>query len=177
VLEVSGVPTWHRTAIREADRPGDLGAVAALHGLLYSREYGMDTTMEAHVAADLAELVLARDREAGAGPGRLWVAELDGGIVGATGLTRSDDEPGRGQLRWVLLDPAARGRGLGRDLLARALGEARERGYDGVYLWTVAGLDAAHHLYEQAGFRTTVERETRKWGIDTVEQRMDLTFG
>lgn len=171
------MPTLRRTAIREADRPGDLGAVAALHGVLYSREYGMDVTMEAHVAAGMAELVLARHREGDAAPGRLWVAELDGRVVGATGLTRAADEPGWGQLRWVLLDPAARGRGLGRALLETALREARERHYAGVYLWTVGGLDAAHHLYEQAGFRTTASHPARKWGIDTVEQRMDLAFG
>jgi hypothetical protein len=68
------VTTQQKAAIREADRPGDLGAVAALHGVLYSREYGMDVTMEAHVAAGMAELVLARFREGGAAPGRLWVA-------------------------------------------------------------------------------------------------------
>lgn len=168
------MPTQQKTGIREADRPGDLGAVAALHGVLYSREYGMDTTMEAHVAVGMAELVLTRHREGDAAAGRLWVAETDGRVVGATGLTRADDEPGRCQLRWVLLDPAARGLGLGRALLQTALREARDRHCTGVFLWTVAGLDAAHHLYEQAGFRTTLTRPARKWGIDTVEHRMDL---
>ncbi|MFE5587939.1 GNAT family N-acetyltransferase [Kitasatospora sp. NPDC056531] len=160
--------------VREADRPGDLGAVAALHGVLYAREYGMDATMEAYVAAGMAELVLARVREGDAAPGRLWVAELDGRVVGATGLVRAQERPGWGQLRWVILDPDVRGRGLGRRLLGAALAEARARSYEGVLLWTVAGLDAAHHLYAQAGFELTVSRPAHKFGLDTVEQRMDL---
>ncbi|MFE4393038.1 MULTISPECIES: GNAT family N-acetyltransferase [Streptomycetaceae] len=162
--------------IREALRPGDLGAVAALHGVLYSREHGMDATMEAYVAAGMAELVLARAREGGAAPGRLWVAEIDGRVVGATGLVRAEERPGWGQLRWVILDPDARGRGLGRRMLETALDEARARAYEGVLLWTVEGLGAAHHLYATAGFELTVSRPARKFGVDAVEQRMDLRF-
>lgn len=160
--------------VREADRPGDLGAVAALHGVLYTREYGMDATMEAYVAAGMAELALARAVEGTPAPGRLWVAELDGRVVGATGLVRAEERPGWGQLRWVILDPVARGRGLGRRILDLALAEARARGYEGVLLWTITGLDAAHHLYAEAGFELTVSRPARKFGLDTVEQRMDL---
>ncbi|WP_031075057.1 GNAT family N-acetyltransferase [Streptomyces sp. NRRL WC-3742] len=162
--------------VREADRPGDLGAVAALHGVLYTREYGMDATMEAYVAAGVAELVLARAAEGSAAPGQLWVAELDGRVVGATGLVRAQERPGWGQLRWVLLDPAARGRGLGRRMLEVALDEARARAYEGVLLWTIAGLEAAHHLYAKAGFALTVSRPVHKFGLDTLEQRMDLRF-
>ncbi|MEU4116708.1 GNAT family N-acetyltransferase [Kitasatospora sp. NPDC028055] len=160
--------------VREADRPGDLGAVAALHGVLYTREYGMDATMEAYVAAGMAELVLASAVEGSAAPGRLWVAELDGRVVGAVGLVRAEERPGWGQLRWVVLDPVARGRGLGRRMLELALTEARDRRYDGVLLWTIAGLDAAHHLYATAGFELALSRPARKFGLDTVEQRMEL---
>jgi GNAT superfamily N-acetyltransferase len=163
-------------SIRDGDRPGDLGAVAALHGVIYAREYAMDNTMEAYVATGMADLWLAWEREGDLGAGRLWVAELDGRIVGATGLTRSDDQPGWGQLRWVLLAPEARGHGLGRALFDAAMDEARARGYTGVYLWTVAGLDAAHHIYKSAGFQVTHSRPARKWGIDAIEQRMELVL-
>ncbi|MGW9206822.1 hypothetical protein ACWGR4_07510 [Embleya sp. NPDC055664] len=74
--------------IRDADRPGDLGAVAALHGVLYRREYGMDATMEASVAAGMAEPVPARAREGDDGPGRMWVADDGERVLGAVGLTR-----------------------------------------------------------------------------------------
>ena len=163
-----------KATIREANRPGDLGAVAALHGVLYAREYGMDRTMEAHVAAGMAELVLACEREGSSDPGCLWVADLDGRVVGATGLTRADDEPGWAQLRWVILDPAARGGGVGQRLIGTALDEARRRGCRGVFLRTVAGLEAAHHLYEKAGFTVTESHPARMWGIDTVVQHMEL---
>ncbi|NUP32014.1 MAG: GNAT family N-acetyltransferase [Streptomycetaceae bacterium] len=161
--------------VRDGTRPGDLGAVAALHGTLYAAEYGMDTTMEAYVAVGLAELVMAWHDEGSYAAGRLWVAELDGRIVGATGLTRAEDD--WGQLRWVVLAAEARGRGAGRALFECAMTEARTRAYRGVYLWTVAGLDAAHHLYKSAGFRLTDSAPARKWGVDAVEQRMELEFG
>ncbi|MGC0415652.1 GNAT family N-acetyltransferase [Embleya sp. AB8] len=158
--------------IREATRPGDLGAVAALHGVLYSDEYGMDATMEAGVAAGMAELVLARAREGGDGPGRMWVAEGAGRVLGAVGLTR--EEGGWTRLRWVVLDPAARGQGVGRALLDTALAEARRREAVGVYLWTIAGLSASRYLYDRAGFTLTEEHPARFCGIDAVEQRFEL---
>ncbi|NUU24618.1 MAG: GNAT family N-acetyltransferase [Streptomycetaceae bacterium] len=167
---------YAKASIRDGDRPGDLGAVAALHGIIYAREYAMDTTMEAYVATGMAEMWLAWEREGNTDAGRLWVAELDGRIVGATGLTRSDDQPGWGQLRWVLLAPEARGHGLGRAMFEAAMDEARARGYVGVYLWTIAGLDAAHHLYKAAGFKLTDSYPARKWGIDAIEQRMELVL-
>jgi GNAT superfamily N-acetyltransferase len=122
----------------------------------------------------MAALVLACASEGGDGPGRLWVADDGTRVVGAVGLTR--EEPGRMRLRWVILDPAARGRGIGRALVTTALDEARRRGAIGVYLWTIAGLPAARHLYDEAGFTLTEEHKTRSWGIDTIEQRMDLTL-
>ncbi|MFE4356507.1 GNAT family N-acetyltransferase [Kitasatospora sp. NPDC056800] len=72
--------------------------------------------------------------------------------------------------------PDARGRGLGRRMLETALDEARARAYEGVLLWTVEGLGAAHHLYATARFELTVSRPARKFGVDAVEQRMDLRF-
>ncbi|MGW0663574.1 N-acetyltransferase family protein [Streptodolium elevatio] len=163
-------------SIRDGTRPGDLGAVAALHGVIYAHEYGMDTTMEAYVASGLADLWLAWDRDGTYDAGRLWVAELDGEVVGATGLTRGDEAPGWCQLRWVVLDPRARGRGLGRALFEAAMDEARARRAIGVYLWTVAGLEAAHQLYKSAGFRLTHSEPAHKWGVDAIEQRMELTL-
>jgi len=158
--------------IRVGDRPGDLGAVAALHGLLYSREHGMDATMEADVATGMAALVCARVREGGDAPGVLWVADDGERVVGAVGLTREDG--GLTRLRWVILHPDARGLGVGRALVDTALAEARRRGSRGVYLWTIAGLSASRHLYDRAGFTVTEELPGRAWGIEAVELRMDL---
>ncbi|MDI2127208.1 GNAT family N-acetyltransferase [Yinghuangia seranimata] len=164
------------SSLREATRPGDLGAVVALHGVLYTDEYGMDGTMEALAAQQIAELVLTWHSEGTYDAGKMWVAELDGRVVGAVAMVRGDAPDGWGRLRWVILHPDARGRGIGRALFERAMTEARDRGYAGVYLWTIAGLDAAHHLYKSAGFRVTHSEPTRTWGIDAIEQRMELPF-
>ncbi|MFI6982069.1 GNAT family N-acetyltransferase [Embleya sp. NPDC050154] len=169
---MTSTPDPAAVTIRDATRPGDLGAIAALHGVLYSREYGMDTTMEADVAAGMARLVQARAREGDDGPGRMWVAEDGRRVLGGIGLTREED--GWMRLRWVILDPAARGRGVGGALLDTALVEARRRDAAGVYLWTIAGLGASRHLYDRAGFTLTEEHPARAWGIDAVEQRFDL---
>src|SRR5215216_1692134 len=116
--------------IRAGDQQGDLGAVAAMHGVLYGREQRMDQTVEAYIASGLAEFVTARARD-GEEAGRLWVAEAEGRLVGSIGITRATDDAA--QLRWFLVDPSQRGRGLGRRLLDAALGYARSRGFRSVF--------------------------------------------
>ncbi|MGI8552411.1 MAG: GNAT family N-acetyltransferase [Dehalococcoidia bacterium] len=158
--------------MRDDLRPGDLGSVVRMHRLLYGREEGLDTTFEAYVALALAEFALARDRE-GEQAGWLWLAELDEQPVGSVGLVRFSAS--EAQLRWFLISPAARGQGLGRRLLREVLDRARATGYQSVFLWTYRGLDAAAHLYQEAGFRLSETRETHQWGREVViEQRYDL---
>ena len=115
--------TANEVRIRHTLRPGDLGMIVHLHGVLYAREYGLDTTFEPYVAKPLADFVLA-------GNGRLWVAELDDRIVGSIAVVDADN--GEGQLRWFLLAPEARGTGArpppagdGARLLPRAPHAAR----------------------------------------------------
>ncbi|MEW6073863.1 MAG: GNAT family N-acetyltransferase [Planctomycetota bacterium] len=96
--------------LRSDIRPGDLGAIVHLHGILYAREHGFDPTFGAYVAGPLAEFV----RESRAG-GRLWIAEREGRLVGCIAIVAA--APGVAQLRWLLPAPAARGRGLGRRVL------------------------------------------------------------
>jgi GNAT superfamily N-acetyltransferase len=171
-MEMVNLIPHSQALIRAGDQPGDLGAVAAMHGVLYGREQGMDQTVEAYIAGGLADLVTARARD-GEEAGRLWVAEADGRLVGSVGITKASDAA---QLRWFLVDPSERGRGLGRRLLDTAIGYARSGGFRSVFLWTIAGLEPAHHLYRQAGFTLTESRPVRQWGLDVVEQRFDLAF-
>ena len=159
--------------IRRATEPGDLGAVVALHGRLYSAEYGMDQTMEAYSAVGIGEFVLER-LERGPEAGELWVAEIGGRIAGAVSMQA---EEGMGRLRWLVLDTSLRGRGVGRALVEASLDYARERGFPGVFLTTIAGLDAAHGIYRKAGFELTGSAPVAKWGIETEEQRFELAFG
>jgi len=171
VVEMVNLIPHSQALIRAGDQPGDLGAVAAMHGVLYCREQGMDQTVEAYIAGGLADLVTARARD-GDEAGRLWVAEAGGRLVGSIGITTATDDAA--QLRWFLVDPSQQGRGLGRRLLDTTLGYTRSRGFRSVFLWTIAGLARAHHLYSQAGFTLTESRRVRQWGIDVVEERFDL---
>ena len=151
--------------IRHQLRPGDLGMVIHLHGVLYAREYGLDTTFEPYVAKPLADFAIS-------GAGRLWIAEEDGRVIGSIAVV--DAEDGVGQLRWFLLTPEARGTGLGRRMLETALTYCRDRGMRSVFLWSFAQLDDALRLYERAGFRITERNTSRLWGAERTEVRMDL---
>lgn len=159
--------------IRVATRPGDIGGAVALHGRLYTGEYGMDQTMEAYSAVGIGGFLLER-LERGPEAGELWVAEQDGRIVGAISMQA---EEGMGRLRWLVLDASLRGRGIGRALVEVALDYARGRGFPGVFLTTVKGLDAAHGIYRKAGFELTRTAPVGKWGLETEEQRFELSFG
>ncbi|GAA4611684.1 GNAT family N-acetyltransferase [Saccharopolyspora hordei] len=163
--------------VRTGPRPGDLGTVLAMHGRSYAREHRFDERFEAHVARGLADfaaaLGAARD-EPGTDPGRLWLAERDGEVVGTVALT--DEGSGVAQLRWFLVDPGVRGRGVGRRLVRELLDHARERGFQQVRLWTVGQLEAAAHLYLDAGFRCVERRPVRQWGqqLEELQYRLDL---
>jgi ribosomal protein S18 acetylase RimI-like enzyme len=148
-------------------RPGDLGAVVSLHGITYARERGFGPTFEAYVAAPLAEFV-----RRGAGRERLWLAEQGARLVGCVAIVAS--APRTAQLRCFLVEPAARGRGLGTRLLNEALAFCRACGYADVILWTESALTAAARLYRAAGFRKTEERPGRVWGVGLVEEKYEL---
>lgn len=161
--------------IRMGPRPGDLGTVLAMHGLIYAREYGFNEGFEAHVARGLAafaaSLGAAREDLSRPEPGWLWVAERDEAVLGTVALT--DEGDGIGQVRWFLVDPEARG-GLGRKLLDTLLAHARDQGFRQVRLWTVDGLDAAASLYRRAGFRCVAREPAHQWGHDLSEARYQL---
>jgi GNAT superfamily N-acetyltransferase len=153
--------------IRHELRPGDLGMVIYLHGVLYAREYGLDTTFEPYVAKPLADFAMS-------GAGRLWIAEEDSRVIGSIAVV--DAEKDVGQLRWFLLTPEARGTGLGRRMLETALAYCRDRGMRRVFLWSFAQLDEALSLYERAGFQITERNNSRLWGAERTEVRMDLAL-
>src|SRR5437867_1046179 len=104
-------------------RPGDLGRVLHLHGVVYSQEHGFDLTFEGYVAGTLGHFASPIDpaRE------RLWLAETAGRLVGCVALVKYADDVA--QLRWLLVDPASRGQGLGRRLVQEVIAFAREAGY------------------------------------------------
>lgn len=149
-------------------RPGDIGSVISLHGILYAQEYGYDHTFEAYVAAGAAEFAQAFDPH----KDRLWIAESGGQTIGSIAIVRRTTS--EAQLRWFLVHPNFREIGLGRILLQKALQFCGECGYKIIFLWTVSNLTIATHLYESAGFKQTEEKTSKLWGQTITEERYVL---
>lgn len=152
-------------------RPGDLGQVIARQAILYANEYGWNSEYEALVARILADFDQAYDpvREAA------WIADIDGRMAGSIFLVRGE-MPEVGRLRLLYVEPAARGAGVGKLLVAACIARAREVGYARLDLWTNSVLDAARHIYEQAGFRLIDEAPHRSFGKDLIGQTWSLAL-
>ena len=139
-------------------RPGDMGRVVQLHGELYAREFGYDATFEALVADIVAKYLRGFDRKRE----RCWIADLGGRVVGSVFLVR--ESPGIAKLRLLIVDPEARGLGLGRRLTRACLRFARAKGYRRMVLWTQSHLAAARAIYEAEGFRIVRREPHRSFG-------------
>jgi GNAT superfamily N-acetyltransferase len=150
--------------------PGCIGRIAALHASWYSANAGFGLTFESKVARELGEFcercVDGRDG--------LWLATRGGAIEGSIAIDASHAAADGAHLRWFVVSDALRGRGVGNDLLGKAIAFCRECGYDRVHLWTFQGLNAAAHLYRKHGFRLALERPGTQWGREVVEQRYEL---
>ena len=151
-------------------RPGDFGWIVARHAELYASEYGWTEPFEGLCAGIVADFANKHDpaRE------RCWIAEVNGENAGCVMLVRENDDVAR--LRLLLVDPKARGLGLGAALVDECLRFAREAGYKQITLWTHSVLTAARHIYEKAGFTLTSSEKRHTWGRDVVAEFWDLTL-
>jgi GNAT superfamily N-acetyltransferase len=155
--------------IRELGQPGDLGWVIKAHGEIYAREYGWDTRFEALVARIVADYAAGHDpaREAA------WIAQDEHGRrAGSVFCVRGDDDTA--VLRVLLVDPAARGAGLGGRLVDTCIGFAREAGYRRLRLWTTDNLAAARRAYTRRGFRLVAEAPHQGFGAGVTGQDYEL---
>ncbi|MBL7501296.1 MarR family transcriptional regulator [Frankia sp. CNm7] len=153
-----------------APRPGDLGWVIRANAEIYAEEFGWDASYEALVAR------IVSDYAAGADPRReaAWIAELDGEPAGCVFCVRHAEDTA--QLRLLLVDPAARGLGIGARLVDECLRFARQAGYRRMRLWTNSVLTDARRLYERAGFTLTASEPHRSFGHDLVGQIWEITL-
>ncbi len=154
--------------ILRAHQPGDMGWVVHRHGRLYAQEYGWDERFEALVAEIAAEFIKNFNPK----KERCWIAERHGEIVGSVFLVRKDDEIAK--LRLLLVEPSARGLGLGRRLVEECIRFASQVGYKKITLWTQSNLTAARAIYQKTGFHLSSQQNHKSFGKELVAETWDL---
>ncbi|MEU0072457.1 bifunctional helix-turn-helix transcriptional regulator/GNAT family N-acetyltransferase [Streptomyces sp. NPDC006332] len=166
-----GRPPRREDVVLRGPGPGDLGWIIQRNAALYAAEYGFDADYEGLVARIVADYTEDHDPALE----RTWIAELDGRPVGCVMCVR-DDVPGSARLRLLLVEPDARGLGIGDRLVGALVDFARDVGYRDIVLWTNDILGAARRIYQRHGFVLTAEKQHRSFGQDLTGQdwRLDL---
>lgn len=150
--------------------PGDMGWVTHRHGILYAQQYGWDQHFEALVAQIVSDFInnynFARER--------CWIAEMDGEIVGSVFIVQSSESAAK--LRLLLVEPKARGLGLGTRLVEECIRFARRSGYQKLMLWTNSVLVEARHIYQKTGFTLVDQEPHHSFGHDLIGETWELNL-
>ena len=149
-------------------RPGDMGWIVSRHGAVYAREFGWDERLEALTAEIVATFLRNPDRMREC----CWIAERDGENVGSVLLVKETEEVAR--LRLLLVEPQARGLGIGGRLVDECIRFARKAGYRKITLWTHRVLVAARHIYECAGFILVGSKKHNEFGKEVIGETWEL---
>jgi GNAT superfamily N-acetyltransferase len=149
---------------------GAIGRVTELHGLYYHEHWGFDHVFEAKIATGLSSFFGRYDERKDG----FWSVVSKDRIEGSIAIDGTLVKKKGAHLRWYIVSDEIRGKGMGSQLLERALAFCQKRNYKQVYLWTFAGLEAARHLYEKAGFELVEEKSGARWGTTVKEQRFEL---
>lgn len=169
IEELLGAQPEHKVPyILRPHQPGDMGWVVHRHGILYAEEYAWDEQFEALVAEIVTRFIQNYDpkRE------RCWIAEKDGDIVGSVFLVKQSDSTAK--LRLLLVEPNARGLGIGTRLVNECIKFAQQAGYSKIALWTNNILSAARHIYQKVGFRRVDEQRHQSFGQNLVAETWEL---
>ncbi|TCO72154.1 GNAT family N-acetyltransferase [Marinisporobacter balticus] len=146
----------------------DIDYLILRHQILYPAEYGLSSAFVNDVNRVVHQFVGHFD----ASKECILIAEVDGRRLGSIAISKSDDKTA--QLRFFLLEPEARGKGIGKKLIEDALDFCREKGYTHIFLETISKLKTARHIYKSKGFKITHTQENPAWGKDVIEERWDM---
>jgi DNA-binding MarR family transcriptional regulator/GNAT superfamily N-acetyltransferase len=164
----AGTPAPHGAFILRPPKPGDFGWIVKRNAQIYAEEYGWIAPFEGLCAQIVADFVNKHDpkRE------RCWIAEMHGETIGSIMLAKETERVAR--IRLLVLDPKARGLGIGARLVDESIQFARRAGYKKITLWTHSVLTAARHIYEKSGFKLMRSERHRSWGRPVVSEHWDL---
>jgi N-acetylglutamate synthase-like GNAT family acetyltransferase len=145
----------------------DINLIIERHVVIYNSEYGFDESFRDYVADAIMDFKqnFIKSKE------NIWVVEEENKFIGSIAIVKVDNETA--QLRWFLIEPAARGKGIGNKLMKTAINFCKNKGYKYIFLWTINLLDVARHLYQKYDFTLTEKKEHKIWGKYLVEERWD----
>ncbi len=149
-------------------KPGDIGYITCRHGVIYANEYQLDETFEAYVAKYMAEFIENYDPA----KDHLWIVEKGTEIVGSIAIVKKDNKTA--QLRWLLVEPHLRNKGIGTKLMNEAISFSKAQGYQKVILGTFSDLIIARRLYSTNGFQLIESKNHHIWGQDLIEEQWEM---